>query len=144
MTVFADLLTRVKTALAQAPALAGGFVSVNRLRPIPAGQSTAIVLRLPRAQGLETVLGTLDWTSTLVVECYARADSPTDPLTLADQLLGQVWGRLVAMPYEDLGADVALNPQIDWQFDDGETNMACAIFSLSVQHRTSTTSLDEP
>ena len=143
MTAFADLLTRVKAALAQAPALAGGFVSTNRLRPIPAGQSTAIVLRMQRAPGTEFVLGAIDWRTSLAVECYARAtDAATDPFTEADQLLGQVWSRLATMTTEDLQADIALNPQIDWQFDDGETNMACAILSLTMQHRTTTTSLD--
>lgn len=141
MSAFTVILASLSAALRAAPALAGGNISTNRLRPIPAGQTSAIVLRLAQAQGLEFVLGSLDWKSAIVVECYARVASGSDPVDAVDALLGDVWQRLAAINFNSLGADITINPQIDWQYDDGETPMVCAAIQLTVQHRTSTANL---
>ena len=82
-TAFASLQAALLAALSSAPALAGGNIGTNRLRPIPTGQSTALVLRLDASEGTERVLGCVDWQTAFTVECYARGASSTTDLVAA-------------------------------------------------------------
>jgi hypothetical protein len=142
MTAFASIQTALLAALTASPALASGNISTNRQRPIPAGQSTAIVLRLDQSDGTEMVLGALDWNTAYTVECYARGSTATTEMVAAvDTLLAAVWARLAALTYEALGADIAVNPRIDWQYDDGETPLVCAVIRITCSHRTSRSTL---
>ena len=111
-TAFKSIVHALISALADSPALAGGRVWPNRLRPLPATAATAVVVRLAGAVG-------------------------ADPADAADALLSEVWKRLAAIDASALGAiAVTVNPAIDWQFDEGETPMACATVHLVVEHRT--------
>lgn len=141
MSAFTVLLANLSSALMVVPALADGRISTNRLRPIPSGQATAIVLRLHQAQGVEFVLGSLGWKTAITVECYARSVAGSDPVADVDALLLDVWLRLAAIDTSTLGADITINPQIDWQYDDAETPVVCAQIQLTVQHRTTTSNL---
>lgn len=140
-SAFTTLIAALKAALQAQPALAGVSITANRLRPISASQATAIVLRLDRAEAVEHVIGMLDWRSSIIVECYARAPGGGDPATAADALLGAVWQTIAAIDTSEIGADIALNPQIDWQYDDAETPIVCALIQLTAHHRTSTSTL---
>ncbi|MDO9277133.1 MAG: hypothetical protein Q7U05_01040 [Polaromonas sp.] len=140
-TAFTSLVAELAAALAAAPALAGGRIGINRLRPIPAGQSTAIVLRLERSNGSEFVLGTLRWNTTILVECYARAVAGSDPAAAVDDLLQSTWQRLAAFRADLLGADVCIDPMIKWDYDDSETPVVCAAIQLTASQSTSTSSL---
>ncbi len=141
-TAFANLQAALLAALSSAPALAGGNIGTNRLRPIPTGQSTALVLRLDASEGTERVLGCIDWQTAFTVECYARgASSTTDLVAAVDTLLADTWARLAGLSFQALGADLIVDPRIDWQFDDGETPMVCAVIRLSAAHRTASSTL---
>jgi hypothetical protein len=140
-TAFATLQAALLAALTAAPALAGGRISANRLRPIPTGQSTAIVLRLDQAEAQEQVLGALDWQTAFVVECYARAAAGVDPQPAVDSLLNDVWQRLAAREAASLGASITISPKVDWQYDDADTPVVCAVIHLVAQHRTALTTL---
>lgn len=135
-TVFAATQAALLAALQAAPALAGGNISANRQRPIPDGQSVAIVLRLDQAAGEEAGIGSrmFDWQTTYAIECCARAATGTDPATAIDQLLADTWQRLASLSSADLGADISLNPQIDWQYDDTATPVVCAVLRLTARH----------
>lgn len=141
-TAFSSIQTALLAALTASPALASGNISTNRQRPIPAGQSTAIVLRLDASEGTERVLGCIDWQTAFTVECYARgASSTTDLVAAVDTLLADTWARLAGLSFQALGADLIVDPRIDWQFDDGETPMVCAVIRLSAAHRTASSTL---
>lgn len=140
-TAFVTIQAALLAALSAAPALADGRISVNRLRPIPAGQNSAIVIRLDQAQGTEMVLGLVDWQTAFAVECYARAPAGTDASGAVDTLLADTWARLAALDFTDLGASIVLDPQIDWQYDDADTPVVCAVIRVKAQHRTSLLSL---
>lgn len=141
-SAFATLQAALLAALVSAPALAGGNVSASRLRPISAGSSTALVLRLEQAEGEERVLGAVDWQTSFSVECYARgAAAGADLVAAVDPLLTDTWARLAALSFASLGADITLNPKVDWQFDDGETPMVCAVIRLTATHRTALSTL---
>lgn len=136
-SAFIGLQNSLVSALAAAPALSGGRVYTNRLRPVSAGSATAVVVRLDKADGVQMILGAMDWTSAYTVECYARAPGNGEPAAAIDQLLSDVWARLCALDATALGAiDITVAPRIDWQYDDGDTPMVCAVIQLSVQHRT--------
>lgn len=141
-TAFSSIQTALLAALTASPALASGNISTNRQRPIPAGQSTAIVLRLDQSDGTEMVLGALDWNTAYTVECYARGSSATTEMVAAvDALLAAAWARLAALTYESLGADIAVNPRIDWQYDDTDTPVICAVIRITCSHRTARNTL---
>lgn len=141
-TAFSSIQTALLAALTASPALASGNISTNRQRPIPAGQSTAIVLRLDASEGTERVLGCIDWQTAFTVECYARgATSAADLVAAVDTLLADTWARLAGLSFQALGADLIVDPRIDWQFDDGETPMVCAVIRLSAAHRTASSTL---
>ena len=141
-SAFIGLQNSLVAALVAAPALAGGRIYANRLRPVSAGSTTAVVVRLDKAEGVQMLLGVVDWTSTYIVECYARAPGNGEPAAAIDQLLSDVWARLCALNANALGAiDITIAPRIDWQYDDGDTPLVCAVIQLSVQHRTPSDSL---
>lgn len=131
------LTLQAALAAALAPALAGGAVSINRARPLPASQATGIALSLQQSTAQEVVLGMLDWVTSFSVECYARAATGADPAGAIDALLADVWARLCAIDSGALGAQaVTINPQLDWSVDEAETPVVCVTLRLSVQHRT--------
>ena len=140
-TAFTALVAELAAALAAAPALAGGRIGINRLRPIPAGQSTAIVLRLEQSEGSEFVLGLLRWRTTIAVECYARAVAGSDPAAAVDALLESTWQRLAAFRADLLGADVCIDPKVKWDYDDSDTPVVCAAIQLTASQNTSSSSL---
>lgn len=141
-TAFQAIAAAIAAALTAAPALAGGRVYANRLRPLPEGVATAIVVRLDKSAGSEQVLTALDWTSTFAIECYARGASGSDPADAVDALLQAAWARLAALDAAALGAmAIVINPAIDWIYDEADGPVVCASVGLQVQHRTAVATL---
>lgn len=141
-TAFSAVVAAVINALQVAPALADGRIHANRLQPLPAGRASAVVVRLEQSEPREAVLGALDWTTRLAVECYARSQTGTDPAAAVDGLLQAAWRRLRTLDGEQLGV-MAIEPEspIEWQFDDADTPLACAVIRVSVLHRTPASTL---
>lgn len=129
----------VRTALA---GLAGGRVYLNRLRPLPAGQDTGIVVRLEQSAGRAMPGGAMDWSTTLRIECVARGTPGADPAAAADSMLAAAWAILTALSVTDLKARaVALDPIVDWQYDDAEAPYVSAALSVRILHFTSYSTL---
>lgn len=142
-TAFQSVANGIVAALLAAPALAGGRVFANRMRPLPAGQSDAIVVRTEQSAARETVLGALDWGSQFVVECYARGSTGGDPAAAVDALLGDTWARLAGLNASALGAmAINVHAAIEWQYDEADTPVVCAAVRLLVQHRTPVATLN--
>jgi len=141
-TPFSAVVAAVINALHVAPALADGRIHANRLQPLPAGRATAVVVRLEQSEPREVVLGALDWTTRLAVECYARGQTGTDPAAAVDGLLQAAWQRLRTLDGAQLGV-MAIEPEspIEWQFDDADTPLACAVIRVLVLHRTPASTL---
>lgn len=141
-TTFAATHAAILAGLSSAPALASGNIRSNRMRPIPAAQNSALVLRIKPADGAEVVLGQYGWVGGWAVECYYRGASFEEDLVAGvDPLLAATWERLAALNLSTIGVDLSVNPTIDWQFDDGETPMVCAVIGLTASHTTATTTL---
>ena len=99
-------------------------------------------MRLEQSGPREAVLGALDWSTRLAVECYARGQVGSDPSEAVDALLQSAWQRLRALDAAQLGA-MAIEPEspIEWLFDELDTPLACAVIRVTVLHRTPTASL---
>ena len=141
-TAFTGIQAAIMAALSATPALAGGRVHSNHLRPIGAGHASALVVRLDQTAGSSETLGALDWATSYVVECYGRAATGADPADAVDGLLSSAWARLSALNPTGLGVSaVTVQPAIDWQYDTADTPVTCALIRVQVQHRTTTGTL---
>lgn len=143
-SAFQLIAEKFAAALVASPSLAEGRVWVKRLRPLPVGVRTAIVVRWENAVAQEYVLGAHDWTTSYVVECYSRADTATDPDNLAaDALLLDVWQRLFALDAEALDVtSLVVNPAIRWDRVESDTPIECVFIHLQVTHRTPVVTLE--
>lgn len=140
-TAHQAIATAIGDALRAAPALAGGRVYANRVRTLPAGADSFVIVRLDRSMSQAAVLGVYDWTTSLAVECYARSVGD-DPAVAVDQLLQDAWARLAPLQIPDVGQmALVLEPLIEWQVDEADGGYVCAAFRLSIVHRTPTASL---
>lgn len=140
-----QIQSAIVAALMAAPALAGGHVKANTVRPLATSQASAVVVRLMSSSAATSMLGApRDWTTQYQVECLARSASASgDPVAAVDSLIGQAWQRLSALRLAELGVmDVAVVPAIDWQVEDLDTPVAAAVLRLTVLHRTPSLSLE--
>lgn len=144
MTAFVQIQAAIVGALLQAPALADGRVHSNRMRPVAQQHSSYIVVRTDECVATEAVLGYYDWQTVYVVEVYARAASgAADPIETVDALLAQVWERLAAAAPTGLGVmQLVPRPAVDWQSQDLDTTVACAVLRFVARHRTPINSLE--
>lgn len=145
MSAHLAIQAAIVAALTAAPAVAGGNVKVNTTRPVASSSNLAVVVRLmqSRAATPQILAGPYDWTTSLQIECLARAASGSaDPVAAVDALLETVWARLSTINTAGLGVfDVRMQPAIDWQVDDAESPVCSATVSLLVNHRTTSTTL---
>lgn len=134
MSMIKDVVTAVVDALKAAPAVSPRVERV-RLRAVPASAGTAVVVRPlgSDVQDAELMGHPYVWTTSLAVECYARAPQGTAPDVAVDALLEAVYARLLQDP--TLGGVVtALQPQsITYDYDvDGE-NVVCATIQINAR-----------
>ena len=146
MSAHLAIQTALVALLTASPALAGGNVKANSVRPVSTQHSSAVVVRMlqSRADTPRALGAGYEWQTQLAVECLARgASAAAEPAATVDALLETAWARIAAwQPASNLGViDVRMTPLIDWQVDDGETPLVAATISLVVQHRTQAASL---
>lgn len=141
-TAFASIVSAMVTQLQAAPAVSAQ-VHRARLRPMAKEWPDAIVVRplqteLMPADG-QNVVGI--WTTSVAVECYARALASVSPDVAVDSILQAVITRLLAN--RSLGGLVGdvIPSAITYDFDvDGETT-ACATITFSIRHATAANSI---
>ena len=138
MSMVNDVVTAVVGALKAAPAVSPRVERV-RMRALPASAATAVVVRPlgSDVQDAELLTGhPYVWTTSLAVECYARAPQGTAPDVAVDALLKAVYARLLRDP--TLGGVVSvLQPQaITYDYDvDGES-VVCATLQINARQMT--------
>lgn len=136
-TAFQQLVDAVATALRAVPAVAGGRVFENRLRPLAAGDSVAVVVRLHGTQGTNTVMGARDWRTQLLVECYGRGVGAVAADEAVDALLPLVLQRVSGLDLAALAVTRwVVGDEIQWERDVEASSDACATLRLEVWHRT--------
>ena len=136
-TAFATVVGAMVAALQAAPAVSAQVHRV-RLRPMAQDWQTAVVVR-PLGVELADAVGqgvACVWTTSVAVECYARAPSGTSADLGVDAVLQAVTTRLLAD--RSLGGtvgDLALGA-IAYDFDTDGDATACATLTYQIRHAT--------
>lgn len=137
---FVELAMAQQSLLLAMPALAGGVIWRDRLKPLKAGQLEAIVIKLLASRGTRAGVasGPIDWLTTYGIECYRRCAADEIPTEMVDPTLSAVFARLSGVgPGLAQGVeDVLPDPAIDWDLGDGETPLVCATLQVRIVHRT--------
>lgn len=138
-TAFAQVRATVAEALLDSPALAGGRVYQNRVRPITQGEPSAINVRLLDSEGEPTLIEATHWHTVLQIECAARsAPGGEQAETRADALLESAFERLHGLerPGEIALIDIEEDASVVWDHDADDVPYACATLRVTVTHRT--------
>lgn len=143
MTAFLDNPQALQAALLAAPALAGGFVQLGRMVPLPEGKQQGIWIRPARSQGTEPFAGNArtDWDSEVLVAMAARAPAGGDGLTAVDALLSAVYARLAVAAPPAAGFEWLGQPSLAWDIDEADQTLGAVELRLRFQHRTASGSL---
>lgn len=141
-TAFKILLDTVAAALLQAPAVAGGRVSMGNDTGTPLNAASDVTLTLHTQEGAPFALtsGPTDWTVDVGVELRARGSSSVDAIAAIDPLIELAYARLVAMvlPAGVCGI-TAFRGQLDVQ--EASVPVAAWQFLLTISFRTAPGSL---
>lgn len=140
-TAFLTVAQAVRDVLLTAPALANGHVSLPLRRPVPPEWASAIEVRIGATDGETSFAGRAGptrFTSTLVLEIYARGTDATTADDALDALLGAVHERLHTHTWDPALRilQLGLNPRIDWDWQQGDTPHAHASYQTTVLHDT--------
>lgn len=143
MSAFLGLTDAVRAALLADPPLAGGNVQRGRGVPLPleSTQGIDVSVASSRAQSLGMSDGALQWETTVIVVCKARASAGSDAEAAIDPLLVSTWGRLLGMTLPAGVQGIALDPAIQWDIDEGDQPVAAASLGLRINHITTTAAL---
>ncbi len=133
ITAFAKLAEAIKAELLASPALAGGNVSANRVRPWPLEIHEAINVRSSDASpGDSTNCGVM-YRFNVAIEIVARASGAAEsanPALAVDALLSSIDTRLRLADFSSVGVTEILDAEIDPDFRPAEQPVA----SMSVTY----------
>lgn len=143
MTAFLAVTDAVRDALLAAPALAGGNVNRGRNVPLAASATAGIDVGIGAAQAQPLGLAgqTLQWETTVIVTCKARATAGTDAEAAVDPLLSSTWARLLAMTAPAGVVAMTLEPSVRWDVEEADHPLAAASLALRITHLTTTDTL---
>ncbi len=136
-TAFATVVAALVSTLAAAPNVSAQIHRV-RLRPMAQDWQTAVVVR-PLGVTLQDAAGqgvACVWTTSVAIECYARAVQGATADVAVDAVLQAVANRLLAN--RSLGGtvgDLALSA-ITYDFDTDAQDTACATLTYQIRHAT--------
>lgn len=128
----------VAAQLEAAPALADGGVRTGRKRPMPQAVARQVFVDLDDSPATPTAMGQfVEWQTRVRVECLARDAAGQSADDMADQLLADVYGRVMDDP-RLAGRALDTNPAgMAWRTeDDAETGLAACTVLFTVRHRT--------
>ena len=131
-------------AFKAAPELAGGMIFPHKLRKLPEDAPEAIVVRFGASSPNRATVysAPVDWETRIVVECHVRADDFDEQDGSASGALhGKVFERLMADPSLGGIAFDVLEPDLDYQNLEGDSELGCMVAQYIVRHRTSARSL---
>lgn len=144
-TAFLGLANAIVAALQQAPAIAGGRVSLPRRAPVPPEWPSFIEVRCVAADGVRSQLpagAPADWATVVVLDLYLRAAAGDEAHIDADDLLSAAHERVSAMSFAGLEViDVDSAPHIDWDTAQAATPFDQISYQFTVRHRVRGTGL---
>jgi hypothetical protein len=137
-------ITRALRDLLAGPTAVADVVMRGRLKPLAANLNTAVVVRFDRSSGDQATManGPTDWTSSIALDCYARATGDVDPEDVAGPVLQAVYQRLAVADMAALGVtQLVASTEVQASFAEADPNLACMTLFISVQHMTDFNSL---
>lgn len=143
MTAFADLTAAIKSSLEQAPAVCDTILRA-RDRRVPESKQRAINITFVGARPVEGEINgaPIDWQTTVVVECYAKAAADESADVPLDELVGTVFARLAADHTLGGLVDDISAPTIEADFDSLGERTGWAAMKYTVLHRTANNTLE--
>lgn len=130
------LCRAIVALLTASPTLAGGNVTANRRRPMPASVKQQIFVYLEESPAERGAIAAapFDWRTRIRVECVARDDGPIDADTAADALGVQAYARILA---DTTLAGLALDVEpvgMAWAGDEADTALVACQLIFTVWH----------
>ena len=133
MSAFSTIVGAIVTLLNGAPAVAGGRITRASERDVTQTATTSIAVRIESASPERIVIKSLDWSSTIAIDIYARGNNPD---SVADAILADVYARIMADPTL-AGTVIDCRPaDISWDYAQADTDLCVCTPRFEVQHRT--------
>lgn len=144
MNAHSAVVAAVIAQLQQAPAIASGNVYRGRLRPVATGAAQAVVVRFGDSDPQRGAIrgAPIDWGTTVVVECYARAGAAESGDEAALALHADVYARLMSDPTLGGAAGDLAPPRLALDETELAETLGCVNAAYLVQHRTTEHTLE--
>lgn len=143
MTAFIDIVSAFVTRLNQAPAVCDTVLRA-RDRAVPETKDKALNVTFVGSKPTDGAIdgAPVDWSTVIVVECYAKTPATSTPDVALDALLNDVYVRLAQDQtlgglVEDIGV-----PSIEADYDSIGQRTGWAAMKYTVSHRTSNNTLE--
>ncbi len=138
----------VLRALRQSPAVTQGLIDEDvDAASIGEGVDECISVGIDSSTpGRSSIRGMpIQWSTDVVLECYARVDGRTTLAGRASRALHQrAYARLMADPSLGGVAIDMLEPQLRADRDQQDTRLGCLVATYTVVHRTAAGSMEQP
>lgn len=144
MTQFDAIITAFANKLSAATAVSAHVETDGDAEPLPVGRTDSILITLADAtpQPLGQLQGNpVDWVTTVMVHCFASVQGAS-ARAAANTLAGAAYARLATDPSLGVAGVFIGEPTIRFETDQTATRTARATLTYSVQHRTSSLTLD--
>lgn len=140
------IVAKVVELLEAAPSLSGVTVYRNRLRAMPEGMNSCIVVRKTASDpdGAPFLGHPTGWFTQVRVECLARGAAGQAPDEAGDELLRLAHAVMAANPTLGGLAEGVDPPRLGWDEDDLDTTIGASIAQYTVRHRTAANTLEAP
>jgi hypothetical protein len=142
MTVFIDIVSAI-IALLNAGTPVSPMITRARDKAIPETEPNAINVQFDAAQPAPGVLfgAPVDWTSRIIIDCYARSISTSGDLAV-DPLLSSVYARIAAdTTLSGKVANIGV-PQIETEYDSQGQKTGWIRMTYLIEHRTTHLTLE--
>lgn len=133
----------VISTLLATPALASGNIYRGRRRAISKNVELGIAVRFGASDPSRGAIkgAPIDWTTTVLVECYARTTGTESADEAALALHADAYARLNTDPSLGGVVDDLLPPSLDVSEEDRDEQLGCVIAGYQLRHRTAENTL---
>lgn len=140
------LVDLIEADLQAGPAVAGGNIQRQGMRPLAAGTSEMVALRVVRSHGRPVMLSgeaPLEWQTLVAVGCVARAAAGQAPDEAVAGLLAAVHGRISgSAALAAAGYRVHPEHHLEWDQEELEDRIGAVTAIYTVRHLGAITSID--
>jgi hypothetical protein len=142
MTVFIDIVSAIIELLNSGTPISP-MITRARDKAIPETAANALNVQFDAAQPAPSVLSgaPVDWTSRIIIDCYARSTSTSGDLAV-DPLLSGVYARMAADTTLSGKVSNIGVPQIETEYDSQGQKTGWIRMTYLIEHRTTNLTLE--